>query len=146
MNTRFTELTSDIELKHTDLESNPSQITPAIKIGALSEMPPAGRAREFCVKGKALCIANVHGEICVTDNRCPHLGASLAKGTVRDGKIVCPRHGWPFDPKTGETHVRPSARVSTYTVSIEGEDVFVSLDRSLACDRPCRAVDAQQQM
>jgi phenylpropionate dioxygenase-like ring-hydroxylating dioxygenase large terminal subunit len=30
------------------------------------------------------------------DNTCPHRGASLANGTVRDNCIVCPYHGWHF--------------------------------------------------
>ncbi len=29
--------------------------------------------------------------------RCPHMGASLANGKVRDGRLVCPFHGWEYD-------------------------------------------------
>lgn len=37
------------------------------------------------------------GRVRVADDRCPHRGASLASGTVEDGCITCPFHGWRFD-------------------------------------------------
>ena len=37
------------------------------------------------------------GEPVALDARCPHLGASLAQGTVKDGNIQCPLHHWQFD-------------------------------------------------
>ena len=32
---------------------------------------------------------------------CPHQGADLKYAIVKDGKVVCPRHGWKFDLKKG---------------------------------------------
>ena len=37
------------------------------------------------------------GEAVALDARCPHRGASLAKGTVKAGCVRCPFHGWQFD-------------------------------------------------
>jgi phenylpropionate dioxygenase-like ring-hydroxylating dioxygenase large terminal subunit len=37
------------------------------------------------------------GEIACVRARCPHRGASLARGAVRDGDLVCPFHGFRFD-------------------------------------------------
>ena len=40
------------------------------------------------------------GRICVANAFCPHLGAKLAPetgGTVRDGRLVCPFHGFTYD-------------------------------------------------
>ena len=34
---------------------------------------------------------------CAVD-RCPHRWAQLSKGTVTDGRLVCPYHGWQFGP------------------------------------------------
>ena len=31
-------------------------------------------------------------------DRCPHRWAQLSKGTVTDGRLVCPYHGWQFGP------------------------------------------------
>ena len=40
------------------------------------------------------------GTICVAESVCPHLGSSLgpeAGGRVRDGRLVCPFHGFTYD-------------------------------------------------
>ncbi|MDE0196539.1 MAG: Rieske 2Fe-2S domain-containing protein [bacterium] len=40
------------------------------------------------------------GRICVAESHCPHLGADLgpeAGGRVRDGRLVCPFHGFEYD-------------------------------------------------
>ena len=39
-------------------------------------------------------------------DRCPHRWAQLSAGTVVDGRIICPYHGWQFDP-TGTAVVIP---------------------------------------
>ena len=39
------------------------------------------------------------GSFHVLDAHCPHLGAHLGVGgCIRDGNVVCPFHGWSFDP------------------------------------------------
>jgi nitrite reductase/ring-hydroxylating ferredoxin subunit len=40
--------------------------------------------------------------------RCPHLGATLARGQVRGDRIQCAFHGWEFDAATGECRHVPS--------------------------------------
>jgi cholesterol 7-dehydrogenase len=42
--------------------------------------------------------SDVDGRVAVLDADCPHLGASLGGGTVRDGCIQCPFHQWRFRP------------------------------------------------
>ncbi len=37
------------------------------------------------------------GEPVALDAHCPHLGASLAQGTVKESNIQCPLHHWQFD-------------------------------------------------
>jgi phenylpropionate dioxygenase-like ring-hydroxylating dioxygenase large terminal subunit len=34
---------------------------------------------------------------CAVDDVCPHRGARLSKGRVKNGCIECPYHGWVFD-------------------------------------------------
>ena len=69
------------------------------------------------------------GRVCVADAVCPHLGSSLvpdAGSQVRDGRLVCPFHGFEFDA-TGRCVATPyalppsSARLKAYaTREIEG--------------------------
>jgi nitrite reductase/ring-hydroxylating ferredoxin subunit len=44
-----------------------------------------------------------------------------------DGKIICPLHGWMYDPKTGIPEDDPHRRVAVYPLRVEGEDVFVEI-------------------
>lgn len=82
--------------------------------------------REFSAGERTVCIANVDGCYSVMDNVCPHRGGPLGQGVVMDGKVVCPWHGWAWDPVTG---MAPHAeqRVPIYRLRVEGDDVFVEL-------------------
>jgi nitrite reductase/ring-hydroxylating ferredoxin subunit len=43
-----------------------------------------------------------------------------------DGTIVtCPMHGWEYDVRTGANTINPAARLRTYEVRLDGEDVLV---------------------
>ena len=51
------------------------------------------------------------GRICVAEAYCPHLGADLGPasgGCVRDGRLICPFHGYEFDA-TGQCVATPYA-------------------------------------
>ena len=39
----------------------------------------------------------IDGELCELSRYCPHQGADLAQGFVKDGKLRCPWHNLPFD-------------------------------------------------
>ena len=52
-----------------------------------------------------------NGRVCVAEAVCPHLGADLgpaAGGCVRDGRLLCPFHGYEFDA-TGQCVATPFA-------------------------------------
>ena len=54
---------------------------------------------------------NDDGEVCAAESVCPHLGADLspeAGGRVRDGRLVCPFHGFEYDV-TGQCVATPFA-------------------------------------
>lgn len=40
---------------------------------------------------------DAQGQACVADARCPHRGADLGLGRVRNGELECPYHGFRFD-------------------------------------------------
>ena len=58
--------------------------------------------------------------VAAADARCWHMGADLGGGTVRDGRVVCPFHGWGFDA-AGRCAAHPGARLATYAAAeVEG--------------------------
>ena len=97
------------------------------KIASKSDLPGEGEAREFTVGEKVFCVANIDGTYSAMDNVCVHRGGSLGQGVILDGKVVCPWHGWMYDPKTGAADVSPDARVSVYAIKVEGEDVLIEV-------------------
>lgn len=86
--------------------------------------------------GRAHCLADA----------CCHRGASLAAGQCRDDRLVCPQHGWEFEP--GGRCVRvpagirdpdsppKKARVPSYPVEERYGLVFVFLGDLPAAERP----------
>ena len=60
---------------------------------------------------KVVVWCDMDGRICVAEAFCPHLGANLgpnAGGCIRDGRLICPFHGYEFDA-TGQCVATPYA-------------------------------------
>ncbi len=60
-----------------------------------------GEGRPFTVDGTHLAVFLYKGELQAVDNRCPHMGYPMSKGSIRDGVLICHWHHWEFDLKTG---------------------------------------------
>jgi nitrite reductase (NADH) small subunit len=50
----------------------------------------------------------------------------LAEGMIEHGRLVCPWHGWSFDPATGASDASQE-RVAVYPVTVEAQEVFVKI-------------------
>lgn len=61
------------------------------------------------------------------DNRCPHMGFPLVRGTVRDGILTCHWHHARFDLASGGTFDQWADDVRTFPVEIRGGEVWVDL-------------------
>lgn len=97
------------------------------KLTTRSELPPADEVKEFPCGDRAICVANVNGTIHAMDNVCLHRGGPLGQGSIEDGKVVCPWHGWQYDPQTGEAAHDRAAKVAVFPVRVENEDVLIQL-------------------
>jgi nitrite reductase/ring-hydroxylating ferredoxin subunit len=74
-----------------------------------------------------ICLANVSGRLFALDNVCPHQGAALGQGTVEQGYIVCPWHGYQLDPRTGVAVQDFMCIAERYAIEVVGEDVYVDV-------------------
>jgi nitrite reductase (NADH) small subunit len=99
---------------------------PFVRVASQAELPAANEAKEFPCGDKMVCVANVNGEITAMENVCLHRGGPIGEGTIEIGKVICPWHGWAWDPKTGEAQA-PGAKVSVYPVKIENGDVLIEV-------------------
>jgi len=97
------------------------------KLTTQAELPPTNQAKEFPCVDKIICVANVNGTITAMDNVCLHRGGPLGQGVIEKGKVVCPWHGWVWDPQTGQAAHNPAAKVAVYPLKIENEDVLIEM-------------------
>jgi nitrite reductase (NADH) small subunit len=104
-----------------------NEFMPFIKLTTQADLPTADEAKEFPCGEKTICIANVNGAYSAMDNVCLHRGGPLGQGMIENGKVVCPWHGWAYDPKTGEAAHNASAKVAVYPLKIENGDVLVEI-------------------
>lgn len=61
-----------------------------------------GEVKEIAAFGQKLAVFRGHdGKVGGVDVFCPHLGANLSDGCVKDNHLVCPFHAWEFN-RSGE--------------------------------------------
>jgi len=61
-----------------------------------------GIVRVSSAAGHNVAITRVNGTVCAFENKCPHMGLSLARGKISDGTITCPFHGSRFEICSGK--------------------------------------------
>ena len=100
-----------------------------VKLSVESDLPATNQAKEFRCGDKEICVANVDGTLSAIDNICLHRGGPLGDGAILNGKVVCPWHGWEWDPKTGvhDTHTK----VAVYPIKVENGDVLIEIDAAM---------------
>ena len=85
-----------------------------------------GKGKAFEVGEKRIAVFNVTGKFHAVDDVCPHAGASLSEGYLKDGHVGCPWHYAEFDLTTGSHRYAPATcGVNVYPVTIEADEVKV---------------------
>lgn len=56
----------------------------------------------FRHEGLDLVVVRYEGRVHAFENACPHRGAPLDQGSIEDGCLVCPLHGWAFTLETAQ--------------------------------------------
>ncbi|TLY06489.1 MAG: Rieske (2Fe-2S) protein, partial [Thaumarchaeota archaeon] len=69
------------------------------------------------------------GSVYALDNRCPHMGFPLSRGSTKDGILTCDWHHARFDIKTGGCFDLWADDVPVFPVNVIGGRIFVSTDR-----------------
>lgn len=94
------------------------------RIGAPRDFPE-GSIREVRIGDLVLAVGRHDGALFAVHDFCPHAGASLAAGTLDDGFLVCPLHGYAYDVRTGRCE-EDATPVPTRPVRESESDVEVS--------------------
>jgi len=115
-----------------------SEFVQVSKVGELED----GAMRAIDVAGREILLARVGDHYYAVDNRCPHMGARLAGGSLQGTVVTCPRHGSQFDlndgrvlrwlkgtgvtSKLAKVFKAPKGLV-THQVKVEGDEVLVEI-------------------
>ena len=101
------------------------------KVAALSDLPK-GKSMTVGAHGYAVALFNVDGEICATQDACPHEGVSLGMGGCLNGEIIsCGYHHWDFNIKTGVSEDGFEDALWVFPVKVSDGVIYVGLPDGL---------------
>jgi nitrite reductase/ring-hydroxylating ferredoxin subunit len=84
-----------------------------------------GQTISVTVDAKSIVLTRHNGEVGALDAQCPHQGGPLDQGSIEQGLLRCPWHGWGFDPLTGEVVEGDSQDVTSYPAELRGGSIYV---------------------
>ncbi len=87
-----------------------------------------GRVMTVTAGHKGICLTKYEGTISALDNKCPHQGGPLGEGSIENGMLRCPWHGWDFNPCTGKIPGYDDG-VDTFPIKIEADGIYVGLEK-----------------
>ncbi len=88
-----------------------------------------GEVTTVIVDGRALAVARTAEGYGVLDNRCPHQGGPLGDGEIDldTGYLLCPWHGYEYDPVTGEPPPGFGDVATCFRVEMREDELHVEL-------------------
>jgi nitrite reductase (NADH) small subunit/3-phenylpropionate/trans-cinnamate dioxygenase ferredoxin subunit len=106
-----------------------------VTVARVGDIPP-GTGNSYAVNDRMVAVFNDGGDYHAIDDLCPHMGASLAAGELREGVVACPWHGWRFRACDGTWCDNPRIKTDHFEVRVVGDEIQV-----LVPPRPPRVVD-----
>ncbi|MFN8112150.1 MAG: thiamine pyrophosphate-binding protein [Solirubrobacterales bacterium] len=87
---------------------------------------PEGRVTTVTAGLKSVALVHYDGEFSALDNHCPHQGGPLGEGSIENGMLRCPWHGFDYCPLTGQSPGFDD-EATTYPIEIRDDEVFVGV-------------------
>jgi nitrite reductase/ring-hydroxylating ferredoxin subunit len=121
--------------------SRETQTRVFVRAGTLEELKSKGR---LLVHGphRPILVVEEQDRVYALDNRCPHMGFPLDRGSVEDGILTCHWHHARFDLASGCTFDLWADDVPTCPVEVRGGEVWVGVE----FDRPGPAAYWRQRL
>lgn len=95
-----------------------------IRVGSVEEVKQRG-CMVVTGGGHTIAVFRRDDEFAAVDNRCPHMGFPLDRGTVKNGILTCHWHHARFDLSSGGTFDPFADDVRSFPVSVEDDTVWV---------------------
>ncbi|MCX7594373.1 MAG: Rieske 2Fe-2S domain-containing protein, partial [Fischerella sp.] len=97
-----------------------------VRVAEVADVKAAG-CRVIYTEGQAIALFSQGEKIYAIDNRCPHMGFPLHRGTVKDCILTCHWHHARFDLASGGTFDAWADDVRAFPVEIRNGEVWVDL-------------------
>lgn len=98
-----------------------------IKVSDIKSIP-LSKGKKVEIGHRSIALFKSKKKIYAIQNKCPHQGADLANGHIKDGKVVCPLHGWTYHLDTGVFVGNENTRIRTYEVKVVDSNVYICLN------------------
>ncbi len=86
-----------------------------------------GASDFFAVGDLQVAVFREADAVFALDNICPHRGAPLHEGFIRDGYVTCPWHQWQFQLKDGFCLNIPKMKVASFPVEVRDGAIWVDV-------------------
>ncbi|HEY6301099.1 MAG TPA: Rieske 2Fe-2S domain-containing protein [Candidatus Binatus sp.] len=97
-----------------------------VRAASLADLPEGGRMT-VTLDGHVIALFHTPEGIFAVDNRCPHMGFPLDRGTVKDCILTCHWHHARFDLHSGGAFDPWADDVRAFPVKLEGGDILIDL-------------------
>lgn len=94
---------------------------------APADLPDEGRVSTSVVDGRSVALTRCAGRLGALENRCPHQGGPVGEGSIENGWLRCPWHGYDYDPGTGLPPEGFTDAVTSYPVEERNDGAYVQL-------------------
>ena len=96
---------------------------------------PEGRVTTVTAGHRTLALTHFEGRLSALDNRCPHQGGPLGEGSIENGWLRCPWHGWDFHPCTGRSPGAHEDGIDTFPVEERADGIYVGVPAEAPAER-----------
>src|SRR5918999_3827857 len=103
-----------------------TEVEGLVRAASLSELREAGKL-VVALGGHSVCLLADGDAVHAVDNRCPHMGFPLHRGTVADGILTCHWHHARFDLCSGGTFDQWADDLLRFPVELRGDEVYVDV-------------------
>ena len=89
---------------------------------------PEGRVMTVTAGHHSFCLTHYEGEFGCLTNKCPHQGGPLGEGSIENGWLRCPWHGWDYHPLKGHPPGGFDDAVASYPVEVRSDGIYIGLE------------------
>ena len=97
-----------------------------IRVAGADELDE-GRVKTVLAGHRSVALTRCNGAYGALDNHCPHQGGPLGEGSIENGMLRCPWHGYDYDPLTGSPPPPFTDAPEHFPVEVRDDGVYVHI-------------------